>query len=507
MPDFSLTPDQLDSLYQGGHISDAVYNSALAQNTSYMPDAQNNPQNYPTPQPQVPGSVPFQDMPDLNSGSAPFPYRPDYVPSPNDETYKDAALRAKQAMNPSLGLASDLPPQQPPTGSSLSTGSSLAPSALDAGYDQQINAVRDEAKAQGKQTNAQSDLMNKYNAEQQVAEQGRQASEMFRQGQAQIALDDLDKATTEASSLKVDPNHFWASASTGDKIIMGISLALGAVGAANDGQNRVVPIITAAIDRDIAAQKANIANAQQGVSQKASALSAMRSQFRDDRMAESAARVAAIERVKMQLAQKAMQFSDPEVKARAEKLAGALEVEKQKAKQKFIQDFATGVMGKLSPSDQLQRQKDGGRRSVSGLGMVDDERDAPAMRDAKANFDSIKKNILDQKKLADAYSGPVGAVQGFFSIDDSNKSKAMSVHLRQKINKLFGNGVMNDGDLAELLKMVPDDATSSTSINTANKLDTVLQIIKNEYRSLIDSRRLNDPSIDDPIMTKDKVRK
>jgi hypothetical protein len=59
-----------------------------------------------------------------------------------------------------------------------------------------------------------------------------------------------------SSSATIDPGRWWASRSTPGKIAAAIGLALGAIGAGNDGVNRAVGIIENAIGRDLEAQKA-----------------------------------------------------------------------------------------------------------------------------------------------------------------------------------------------------------------------------------------------------------
>ena len=68
-----------------------------------------------------------------------------------------------------------------------------------------------------------------------------------------------------AAAKTVDPDHYWKSKSTGDRIRMGIALALGEFGAhmphvSGAGPSAAFQIMQAAINRDVEAQKDNIAN-------------------------------------------------------------------------------------------------------------------------------------------------------------------------------------------------------------------------------------------------------
>lgn len=61
-----------------------------------------------------------------------------------------------------------------------------------------------------------------------------------------------------ASIQKIDPNRWWDSKSTGNKILGGIGLALGAFGAGiNHGQNTALTMMQEGVNKDVEAQKEN----------------------------------------------------------------------------------------------------------------------------------------------------------------------------------------------------------------------------------------------------------
>lgn len=84
-----------------------------------------------------------------------------------------------------------------------------------------------------------------------------QAQEMAKQ-QTSAAMQRVQAVQDEMNRIdtSVDPGRFWASRSTGDKILGTIGLVLGALGAGNDGVNRAAGILSQSIDRDLDAQKA-----------------------------------------------------------------------------------------------------------------------------------------------------------------------------------------------------------------------------------------------------------
>ena len=73
---------------------------------------------------------------------------------------------------------------------------------------------------------------------------------------------ELRAKIADAQAKQVDPNHYWASKSTGGKIQAGIGIILGGMGSGLQGkaENPAMQVINKAIDADIDAQKANINN-------------------------------------------------------------------------------------------------------------------------------------------------------------------------------------------------------------------------------------------------------
>lgn len=110
-------------------------------------------------------------------------------------------------------------------------------------------------------------------------------------------MKDFEKATDEFSKTdtKIDTHRVWSSMDGGQRVLAGIALALGAVGAAgNGGRNMAVETIDKAIDRDIDAQKAELSatlqKRGQAVNQKQNLLGMMREKFGDEIQLEAAAR-------------------------------------------------------------------------------------------------------------------------------------------------------------------------------------------------------------------------
>jgi len=110
----------------------------------------------------------------------------------------------------------------------------------------------------------------------------------------------LDGAINEYSSAKVDPNRFFADKSTGQKIAMSIGLLFAGI----NGSQAGMQMLDSAINRDIEAQKADIAVKQGKVQGYRGIYSDMLSRFHNEDMATAATRTALLNVAELNLKSK-----------------------------------------------------------------------------------------------------------------------------------------------------------------------------------------------------------
>ncbi|HUV84145.1 MAG TPA: hypothetical protein VMV86_00465, partial [Methanosarcinales archaeon] len=86
----------------------------------------------------------------------------------------------------------------------------------------------------------------------------------------QNEMNGLQGQLIENNKKQIDPNRFWNQSSTWNKVLAGISIALGGLGSgATGGVNRAFEIINGAVADDIKAQEANISNDYKNISGRA----------------------------------------------------------------------------------------------------------------------------------------------------------------------------------------------------------------------------------------------
>jgi hypothetical protein len=133
-----------------------------------------------------------------------------------------------------------------------------------------------------------------------------EAEEANRQKWTESALLAHHREVEKIQKMQVDPDHWWAKKSTGEKITAGIGMAFIAFGAglsASGGGDATIGLkaLQHEIDNDIAAQKMNIDNAWQGADRKQNIYQSAFAAFKDERMATASAKASAWELVRMKL--------------------------------------------------------------------------------------------------------------------------------------------------------------------------------------------------------------
>lgn len=247
-------------------------------------------------------------------------------------------------------------------------------------------------------------------------------------------MDNISKqlASQDFTTAKVESNRLWNEMGTGQKILAGLSIALGGYGGAltGKGDNRALDIINKAIDRDIEAQKFNIQQEMQGkqmksqnlrdqMSSQGTILSSLRQKYGDDLQAESAMRQLAIQQTQLKLQQIASRTESKTVLENAKVLNAQLEREKQVyaqqlrsqvAQQALLRSLGTGAVDQISPvqlanapkevREAVERQQ---QMTVPGLGLALDPEAAKKARGIKAGSDglvTLMDKIIEVRKSA-----------------------------------------------------------------------------------------------------------
>lgn len=313
-----------------------MYESALQ---SYQ--AKNAPMPVQSPVGQYPLQSTVTPMPNVPTGEAPA-------------TAADYAAPAPQ-LQPAV-------PQMPMTMSTTTEAPSMsitqkqiapeAKKALDDADRKLIEATTAKTNAELNAINVQAEGEKKMAEENVKLSQIAQQNEATRLARLKESQDDFNASVKELAGMKVDQGRIWKDKTTGDKIAVGIGVLLGAIGQGLTGgkSNYALDVIDNAIERDIAAQKTEIATKGEVLGQKQNAIAMMRQRFGDERLADLAFKEAAMEKVKASILDKMASTKSDAVRAQG---------------QMALSQIAQGSAQRLAEATQISATKTaGGEKST-----------------------------------------------------------------------------------------------------------------------------------------------
>jgi hypothetical protein len=239
--------------------------------------------------------------------------------------------------------------------------------------------------------------------------------------QAQLAgrERELDGILRDVGTQRVDSDSLFANGNTRNRASAAIGLIFAGLSDVfsgnNNATNQVMGIINGAIDRDVADQRTNIANASQNVAQRKGMLGEMRTRFGNEEAAAQATRAAMLEDTARQVRALAAQAQGTAKGAQLDQLLAALEAGKAQAAQSAI--LAGAGTTTLVREEQVRRGGGGGARPAPiNFGAVvpetpevdsgDRARLAEQQVTARNGIDTIDEAL----KLVDV--APVGGVSG-----------------------------------------------------------------------------------------------
>ncbi len=296
--------------------------------------------------------------------------------------------------------------------------------------------------------------------------------------ETQKYLDDnmsmLQKSAGELANLKIDPKRFWADKSTGDRVLAGIGLFLGAFNP--NGGNRAVEAINRAIERDIDIQKADIEQKNRSYAARRGVLADMVGIFRDKRAAVEATRVAYLQNAQLQLSQIAAKYSGSEAAAKAGLLHGEIEERRQKAMMNFLETMKSLMPVSSSPTDASQLTPEQRKLFVPGYGLALTEKGAEKMNTSLINSNSAIRALDRLIEIADMN---LPQVSPELSAEATTLASLLQGKLRPEI---VGPGAASDQDM-KLLRSIIANPTDVHWFGLAKKR---LQTVKDKILSNLD---------------------
>lgn len=260
-------------------------------------------------------------------------------------------------------------------------------------------------------------------------------------------LDKISAAISDFKSAKIDPDHWWNSRTTGQKIAATLGTALDVMGAAwsRSGRTPTADAIQHAIDRDIEGQKMAMDAKARGVQMATTAYSAAREAGADDALAKATVRVASLDKVQKDFtAQLAEKTLGPEQKAAADQLLAQMEQRRQNAALQVAQLTAKHVSSTSSRTPVTNAQ-------MSAMGQAAQPANIPGahVQDPQAAFQATAHPESAQK-VRDTTAAWNTAIQATHRMAQIRKEVGTEVWDTDKINEYEAEANAGIGALTKM---------------------------------------------------------
>ena len=432
----------IQGLYKGGEVS------ALGDepNASVMPPVNQDPT---AGLEQYPQAVP-----------TPMP-----GPAVMDQTPQQLVQNSPQVEQPlPPPQAQDMPIQQQP----------MQPSgpSFEGGYNQISSGLGMQAKAQEQLGKEQAGTYEKLQSDLVAADK------LHKDNQASI-LKDIEK-TQQAASMDTDPNRYWGSLSTGNKISASIGLILGGIGAGlAHGENQALKVINNAIENDIQLQKVD-------QSKNMNLYKANLDKYKDADMAHNATRLQLMSVADLKLKQAEQVAKSQEAKASLQMARGELQMKAaplidSMAQQKTMKQVMTMAQlnpEAISPAMAQMLPKDERDRFVPGAGFALTPEGAKKIKEEyKPDHDDAITAIDKMVNLRKKYGSEIMNRE---AVAEADTLKGV---LKGKLRTfLVGPGAVSESE-QKILDSIIQDPTSLTSGDASvyKRLSSLKEAINNSY--------------------------
>ena len=357
---------------------------------------------------------------------------------------------------PDVQLTTDAQPQ-----TQVDPRDQLANTAINAGFDLQQQGIGMAAAAGA--AKAAENVAAISETQKKLADIAKANADFQAQQQTKImeAETDLKNEIERVSNLKVDPSRYWAEKSTGQKIGLGISLFLGALGAGQTGVNQAANVINSAIDQDIKIQQGDIAQQTKGLDRKRGLFAEMKRKYKDDLMAREATRAAYLQDAQLKIQEIANKYEGQDISAKAMQLIGQIETQKQAAQSAFLSRLQQ-TQPVTADANVNMLTEDQRERFVPGYGLALTKEAAKQGRELAGTIESIKGNIDELIKISQ---------QSGKSLSPTDRARAntiSSILIGQLRLPIVGPGAVSEKEL-ELLQTIIADPTRIMSLDVTNR--------------------------------------
>jgi hypothetical protein len=268
-----------------------------------------------------------------------------------------------------------------------------------------------------------------------------QQENMRRRGEARAEADRRTEelvARSQELATKQDPDRWWNSRSTGQKIGAYIAAAIGGWLSAGRGKNEALQMIMAEIDRDIEAQRFDIGLEREGIATERAAVGDQFARAREQFQEREAARLASLQMVDQRLALEQAKYRPDG--ARALRIA-AVRAEARRARAEMIFKASEGHFDReMQIRDQAEKQRAAKARESATWAQL---------REQKEGRLAAERIAEDQRKTEEARQERLPPLTGI-RLKSGEKATTGNETVDIEIGERHASGAMLDNALRQL---------------------------------------------------------
>jgi hypothetical protein len=297
-------------------------------------------------------------------------------------------------------------------------------------------------------------------------------------------------------SSAIDPNRIWNNANTGGKIMAGISMLLGGLGAGlAGGPNQGIAMIDKMVDRDIDAQKAELEKKRTGMGMQQNLVGMMRSQLGDNEAAMLAAKRVALDNVEMQMKKTMAGLQGTQAEANGMKALGEIGLKKAQLDMELKQklsgmaaiDSINSGGGQITPRAAMMLPKEVQDRLVKvgsdSMAMAVNPKAATDLQERLPDYEQTQRYASDLLGLVKE-----GGVAVPFT-EKKAKAEQLIGDLTLKIKDINKFRNLTDTDM-RLVHEILGDPTAVFSRNNQVKLEQFLKNLELDRKKFINQNTL-----------------
>jgi len=371
----------------------------------------------------------------------------------------------------------EIPEQTPTLQPQPEASYGVDPRSIAGGFSQIKEGLRRAGELEAAAADTKANVLEEFSKRAQEQQLQNEERERDRLQKLKEMQNEYKALSDDIRNTRIDPNRYYATRSTGQKVSTAIGLALsgladaGAVFAGRgrtDNFDRALGIINQAVDRDIALQKFQFDQKRGQASDKLTLYGIMNQQFGDERAAEQATKLFMMEDVRNQLLATDMKFKSPQVRANTQQLLGRIAIEQQD-RQEILSANHLANLYKAQELAIKAKELSAGKIVPSG--------EAARIGDVNASIsileDLERSYFGDEKYKTEA---KVGLLSGLTQYAPGNVSSARQYRdearqAAQMIGTALEGGKLTDKDYPRYLAMLPTAGDSEE--RAKNKIEAL----------------------------------